>query len=147
MVVWRLARQRYADLSGAGGLVTPGRWHPRGFRALYTSANVPLAVLEVRVHTPRRPPVDLVLMEIEMPNDSVTEVAANQLPLDWRRDQAFTQRIGSDWLERAGTLALKVPSAVVPECFNFVINPQHARARELALKSVTAFEFDARLYH
>ena len=81
MIVWRLSRSCYADLSGSGGMYGAARWHHKGHPILYTSESIALAVVEVRVHT-KRAPIDYALMKIEIPDGSIQVVAS--LPDGWQ---------------------------------------------------------------
>jgi len=65
----RIVRRRYADLSGSGGLYTPGRWHEQGVRIIYTATSIALAALEFALHSAVRPP-DTMLMEIEISDEA-----------------------------------------------------------------------------
>ena len=73
MQCWRIARRRYADLSGSGGLKNSGRWHRAGYPVIYAATSIALASLEYAVHTVERP-VDSVLLTIELPDDCVVTI-------------------------------------------------------------------------
>ncbi|MFN9660505.1 MAG: RES family NAD+ phosphorylase, partial [Cyanobacteriota bacterium] len=119
MLVWRIAREIHCDttLEGIGGLLVAGRWHRRGHPILYTSSSAALAALEVLVHLePLQAPDDLRLLGLELPDDLAIETLdLTQLPNDWRSLPApeSTQSIGSAWLERRSSVALRVPSVIV----------------------------------
>jgi hypothetical protein len=66
------------------------------------------------------------------------------LPADWIGDENATRRIGARWRQGGSTCLLAVPSAILPEESNFVINPQHTDARRLRLVKERRFAFDAR---
>lgn len=95
MLCWRIARQRYADLS-VGGLKNSGRWHRVGYPVIYASTSIALASLEYAVHTVECP-VDSVLLTIELPDDATMtnrkypgRTAAGELA--FRRDSDSTPR-------------------------------------------------------
>ena len=144
MVVWRLARHRYAALTGVGGVVTEGRWHHAGRPIVYATENLALAVLEVRVRA-KEPPLDYVATEIEIPDAGILKPAG--LPLDWKDRVEWTRAAGDAWLESAASIALAVPSAVVAGCWNYLLNPSHRSFDEVILKRVEPFDFDIRLLH
>lgn len=141
LVCWRIARDVYADLSGYGALLTGGRWNSPGRAVVYTTLEASLAVLEVRVHLDLPPdllPDDYVLMRIEAavpPSIERVDVA----PAD---PKAF----GDDWLASGRTAALDVPSVLVPESRNLLINPAHPEARAFAIAEKRPFGFDSRLW-
>lgn len=142
MIVWRLTRVIYQDLSGSGGLKYEGRWNEAGVPILYSSASLALSVLERRVHSVQQPKDD-VSIEIEVPDDSIELLAL--LPNSWKRDVASTRAIGSEWLRSNRSLCLRVPSAVVPD-FNYLINPRHVDISSVKIIAVKAFEYDVRLF-
>ena len=151
MRVWRICRERYAAdaLSGRGGLVVSGRWHTRGRPVVYASESLALAALEVLVHADRATaPADLVRVEIDVPDGlSVARVSTRDLPKDWRKYPSHPdlRRRGDEWLRGGSTPVLEVPSVVVPEESNFLLNPQHPDARRLSIVSTRRFSLDARL--
>ena len=151
MRVWRLCKERYAadPLSGRGSLLASGRWHPRGTRVVYTSATLSLAVLEMLVHLDRDSlPDDLVQVEIEIPGTvSMETVDAGRLTRDWRSYPAPPElaAFGGDWLREGRTPLLRVPSAVVPEEWNLLINPAHPRSARIRAVGRKRFSFDVRL--
>ena len=150
MRVWRLCRRPYAGdpLSGRGGLVTSGRWHTRGRRVVYTSGSLALAALEVLVHVDRVAlPRDLIQLDINVPDNlRIMRVEINELPPGWDSHPASPtlQRRGDDWLRQGSTAVLQVPSAVIPDEFNFLLNPQHADARRIGVVSSRDFAYDPR---
>jgi RES domain-containing protein len=150
MILWRLTRRPYADLSGRGGELADGRWHTRGRPVVYCAASAALAVLEVRVHLDL--PLDLlpddyVLMKIEAPDDlEVQTVASYDLPNRWRSREDLCRPLGDAWLEGYPTALLSVPSAIVEVERNFLLNPRHSAARHAAVAEVTSFGWDERLF-
>ena len=151
MRVWRICRKEFAKdpLGGRGGLFVSGRWHTRGQRVVYCAGSLALAALELLVHAEDDAlPTDLVRLEIELPNALKRHVIrVKSLPKNWRSypAPAALQRRGDDWLETATTAVLEVPSAVIPEESNFVLNPQHSGAGRIKVISTRPFKFDGRL--
>ena len=151
MRVWRICRKRYAadPLNGRGGVVAGGRWHPKGTRIVYTSATLSLATLEVLVNADRDLiPRDLVRIEIHVPDDlAIERLGQRALPSEWRTWPAppELQRIGAKWISRAATAVLRVPSAVIPEESNYLVNPVHRDSAKLKVVGKRPFELDARL--
>ena len=143
MVVWRLSRERHADLSGMGGLAQPGRCHAGGHLVVYATEHLALAVLEIRVRT-KEAPADFVAMEIELPDDSIATLA--ELPFDWRDRIDWSRAAGEAWLRSKSSVALAVPSAVVLGCTNYLLNPLHQRFGAVTIKRKQRFDFDVRLF-
>lgn len=151
MRVWRICREPHAPhtLTGRGGLFASGRWHGKGRPIVYTSATLALAALEVLVNAARDlVPDDLVRIEIDLPDDvAIARIEVSGLPADWRSFPAppALQRLGDAWLAESATPVLEVPSAVIPEESNFLLNPQHPDAAGVAVVSTRRFAFDTRL--
>lgn len=148
MLCWRIARQRYADLSGSGGLKNSGRWHRAGHPVIYAATSIALAALEYAVHTAERP-VDSVLVTIELPDDSLTtieDVLGGPLPGNWPFAEAQTQHLGTGWLDSRASIALGVPSLVIPRERNLILNPRHDRFSEVRMIEVAPFFFDPRIF-
>jgi len=151
MLLWRIAREIHVDsaLEGVGGLMVSGRWHRRGQPILYAASSAALAALEVLVHVePLQAPDDLRLLGLDLPDElTIEELAPALLPEDWRSVPApeSTQSIGNAWLERRSSVALRVPSVVVPMETNVLLNPRHPDMTRVRISSNEAFRFDSRL--
>ncbi len=151
-LVWRLVWPQFADkLDGEGSRIAGGRWNSRGYRAVYTSANLSLSVLEVYVHLAPEMrdalPV-LAAVRIAIPdNVGVARVSAARLAelLKEQNPLAACQAVGDDWISRGDDLVLEVPSILVPEEANFILNPAHPAMSEVSIFSTRAFHFDPRL--
>jgi RES domain-containing protein len=126
-----------------------GRWHAQGSRIVYTSATLSLAALELLVHVDRDLlPSDLVQIEIDLPDDLPMErIEAGRLPSNWRRypAPAALQRIGASWIEPGKTAVLRVPSAVLPDEDNYLLNPAHEGIKRMTPIRRRAFILDPRL--
>jgi RES domain-containing protein len=150
MRVWRIGRISDPDkLAGVGGLYVSGRWHYRGHRILYTSSTPSLAALEVLVHVdPGLAPAGLCLVEIDVPDEVVIETCdPSTLTPNW---QVYPfppepQDFGSRWLDECRTALLSVPSAIIPEEQNYLINPEHSDAARIRVIAERPFAFDPRL--
>lgn len=147
--LWRLYRARYGPgLDGLGGTLAGGRWHHRGERIVYFGSSAAIVILERLAHTdPDLLPEDLVLARFETPSTvSETRVEdVSSLPANWTHAEAKTRGIGTKWLRSASSCLLAVPSAIVPEESNFVLNAQHPDASLLKLVRERRFAFDSRL--
>jgi RES domain-containing protein len=149
-VVWRIARRRYAlDRTGAGARASGGRWNRAGTAVVYASRTVGLAALERLVHVAGVVPPDLVLVAIELPERcSVEEPALADFPADWDAVPIGpgSMDLGTAWARDARSLVLHVPSAVVPEEGNAVLNPAHPEFAAVRMSIRRPFHYDPRLH-
>jgi RES domain-containing protein len=140
VLAWRLCREPFADLKGDGASIFGGRWNSPGLPLVYAASTAALTVLEVRVHLDLPPellPADYTLLTIDL-DDLVAELVED-LPAD---PQAF----GDAWLATLRTPVLCVPSAIVPESPNFLLNPRHPNATAARITGQRRFTFDQRLW-
>lgn len=151
MQVFRIARaDRRYDLSGYGAFLVGGRWNLPGVSLLYTSESRSLAMLEVVVHLPVGDlPADMYLLTLEVPEAlSREEMTLADLPADWQRltQPLPTALLGHAWLQAGRTLALRVPSVLVPQEHNLLLNPAHPEFAQVRLAAEPElFRFDERL--
>lgn len=128
MNVYRISKCAYIDdLSGRGAARFPGRWHSRGTYVLYTAASPSLALLESVVHITTVVKLDLCILRLEIPEQRVQELSPALLPEEWFQHPAPDQlkNIGDRFVKEGAFLALKVPSAVMHEEYNYLLNPAH----------------------
>jgi RES domain-containing protein len=149
MRVWRVARQVYSVLDGEGARRAGGRWNSPGVPVVYASSTLSLAILELLVHTdPDLIPRDLYRFEIELPGSLTPEILnVGTLPSNWRDipNHPACRAVGDDWLQQRKHAILGVPSAVVPEELNYLINPAHSATAGIRVVRSGAFSFDKRL--
>jgi RES domain-containing protein len=149
MVVWRLTRRPYADLSGRGGELADGRWHTRGRPIVYCAASAALALLEARVHLDlplELLPDDYVLMKIDAPEElALRTIGPADLPAGWRSREDLCRRIGDAWLAAAAAPLLSVPSVIVEVERNILLNPRHDQAARISVAEILPFRWDERL--
>jgi RES domain-containing protein len=144
MRLWRILN--HASLSGDGGLYASGRWHARGRRVVYLADHPASALLEVMVHLEidaEDIPRDYQLLAVDVP-DGVAMTSPG-LPDNWRDQAAGTQALGDAWLREAATALLHIPSAIVPDASNYLLNPAHADAARIAIAAARRAAFDPRL--
>jgi RES domain-containing protein len=149
MIVYRLAKgKNRRDLSGKGAEIYGGRWNCKGTAMLYTSQSRALAFAEVSMHIPFGIiPKDYFLVSIQIPDKaSVLKLTEEDMPVDWRSNphSHSTQKIGDEFVAAGKYPVLRVPSAVVPGEFNYLLNPAHPLMREVRVDKVEPFEFDTR---
>lgn len=150
MLVYRIAKSTYSrDLSGTGSKLYGGRWNPVGFAMVYTSEHISLACLELVVNLEMIIKIpDLALITLELPDAiKVKTLSTKSLPLNWRSYPApfELQNKGREWINKRSSPVLKVPSAVIPMEFNYLINPEHPESDEIRIKKISKFELDGRL--
>lgn len=152
MRLWRLQRGAYPALDGEGARRHGGRWNTKGRAVAYCSTHLSLAILELLVHTdPDLVPGDLTLFEIEVPDVFVIATPSDEHGGIRMASLSETQAIGDIWLSEPGHAPLLrvpsmiLPSAVVPEESNVLLDVAHRDAPRVTVSSVTPFQFDERL--
>lgn len=146
MRLWRISD--FADLSGQGGLVAPARWHSLGRPLVYLADHPASALLEVLAHLEVDSedwPDSYQLLAIDLPDD-VSFEDAPPLSADWRNEAAETQRIGDQWLGSNRTALLRVPSAIVPYSWNWLLNRMQPDSNLARIVEVVRAQFDPRLF-
>lgn len=150
-MLYRIATCKFIrHLDGVGSSLYGGRWNGQGNPMVYTAGSRALAVLEVLVHLqPKLIPDDFCLVEIEAPDNSILSLNVASLPDGWNNvsPPLALKQIGNKFLRDKDYLLMKVPSSVVDQEFNYLINPTHALMESVAIKSVVPFRFDDRLLH
>jgi len=151
MVVWRICAERLAAraFEGEGARTYGGRWNHPGVAVVYASATLALAILELLVHVDAATiPEDLVTFAIDVPERlTMTRVAEADLPAGWcyYPSPEATRDVGTRWVREGKTAVLVVPSAVVPQENNYLLNPAHPEFSRLRIGKPQAFRFDPRL--
>jgi len=149
MVFYRIVNCSYADdLSGTGARLYGGRWNSEGKPAIYLASSRSLAVLEVLVHLPPlMVPDNYCLVEIEVPEHSVTNVSIAELPGNWKdiSPPIALRQIGDEFLKKQVHLLMKVPSSIVPMEYNYLLNPWHDAMKKVKILKKEPFDFDSRL--
>ena len=149
--VWRIATDTPAytadDLTGAGAKLSGGRWNAQGVAMLYTSETIALACLETLVHTKSGGlPFNRYLVRIDIPR-TVWD-AADIFPLQVGWDALPSGKVsidfGTQWIKAGRSAVLRVPSVVVPEEYNVLVNPAHPDAAGLAATKVRRWLYDPR---
>jgi RES domain-containing protein len=128
MRLWRISS--YPGLSGLGGTFVDGRWHTKPRRVIYAAEHPALAMVEVLAHmnvSIDSIPTTLRLISIDVAK-RCKRSPLPELPSGWQANQPTTRRIGNQWLDAGDALFLPVPSAILPESQNYLINPQHPQA-------------------
>jgi RES domain-containing protein len=149
MIVYRIARTRYAaDLSGEGARLFGGRWNHKNIPCVYTAESRALAVLEYTVNVNADDiPRALSIAAFEIPGKHITSFAIADLPGDWRQSPApsSTKDFGSAILKNAQTLIIKIPSVIIPEEWNYLVNPAHPDINLIKLHGISDYPYDIRI--
>ena len=142
MILWRISN--YADLSGRGGLLAPGRWHHQGIPVVYCCDHPSTALLEILVQVDlHQIPRDFQLLKIRCPdNIEVFDIGIDPAAIN---QTSLTRDRGSKLLEDNEFCLLRVPSAIMPEAANILINPRHPDASRLTIEKTIRYPFDSRL--
>jgi RES domain-containing protein len=144
MTFWRISL--FHDLSGKGGLKYSARWHVLGRPIVYLADSPAAALLEICAHTTQEDaPSTFTLLRIAGPDIAAEAVALESLPAQWANQESATQVIGTEWLAESRGALLQVPSALVPETWNFLLNPLHPDAAGFRIERVYEYPFDLRL--
>jgi len=149
MEVYRITLAKWSgQLTASGGAA---RWNSKGKFVIYTAATRALACLENVVHRSGEGLNGLFkTMVIEIPDALlIQEITTRELPKNWSAYENYhlCQQLGNQWLDAQRTPILRVPSAIIDNEFNFLINPQHPDFKQIALKRVEDFAFDPRIKH
>ncbi len=152
MLIYRIDRKKrqYDTLSGIGAEIYGGRWNIPGTRAVYCAGSRSLAILEMLVHMDlKHVPNDRIMVKIEVPDDVHVEYYDPKLlPLNWEKFpyQHASQKVFTDGIHlKASGPVLALPSALVPEEWNFMINPLHLEMARIRVVDVQPLVIDERL--
>jgi RES domain-containing protein len=153
--VWRIATDTPSyeadDLSGAGAKATGGRWNAQGFAVVYASESRALACLETVVHLNAGGlPLNRYLVAITISDDLWTAAqieTADSLPVGWDAEPAGRASVGfgTEWLRSGKSALLIVPSVIVAEETNILVNPSHPGRAGIAAAKVRRWLYDSRL--
>jgi RES domain-containing protein len=148
MEVFRISQIKWANALVGSGL--PARWNSKDNFVVYAAWSRSLACLEHRVHM-RFPLKDFAIVTINIPNGIIIEqLDVKSLPSEWEsygpEGYANCQRFGDGWITESKSAVLKLPSAIIPEEFNYLINPNHKESDKIEITSVKPFLFDSRLF-
>lgn len=146
---WRIVRENLlaAAFTGEGAAKFGGRWNSRGVAVVYTSATRSLAALETLVHLNHPGPFKYKIIRIEFSDALVDSMGISRLPSGWRTEPPprASQRVGDRWVKAARSAVLALPSVIIPEESNFLLNPAHADFKKIRIGKPVDFTFDSRL--
>ena len=153
--VWRIATDTKSyeanDLSGAGAGDTGGRWNAMGDPLVYTSETQGLACLETVVHLNAGGlPLNRYLVSVTIPAavwaHARTETPGS-LPVGWDADPSGRASIkfGTAWIQSKASALLRVPSVIVSDEYNVLINPHHPDSSAIIAVKIRKWLYDPRL--
>jgi RES domain-containing protein len=145
--LWRISD--FSELHGEGGLLYSARWHTAGHPIVYLAESAAGALLEVLVHLELEDndlPRQYNLLRVSVPANIQIERLQVSGDDSWKDDERTTQAIGDEWLRSARTALAQVPSAIMPNTWNYLLNPEHADASGIQIAGITRAEFDTRLF-
>ena len=147
MLLYRIVHKKYSHSLFASGM--RGRWNSEGNKVIYCAESIALAFLESMI---RRQGVgfnkDFKIMIIKIPSKTkINIINVTALEKGWRDFNNYSkcQGPGNKWYNERKDLLLKVPSAVLPETFNYVINTMHPDYKKVKLIEVTDLIPDERI--
>lgn len=146
---WRIIKERHVPtaFSGEGAAKVGGRWNSRGIPVVYTSGSRALAALELLVHL--NPPIHFALkmIRVEFSAELVHSISVTKMPEDWRLEPAppSTKQIGDTWVKELRSVILAVPSVIIPDEINYLLNPSHPDIKKVTIGKPVDFSFDSRL--
>jgi RES domain-containing protein len=148
MLVYRVGKTKHSnDLSGEGAKINGGRWNHKSIPCLYASESRALSLLEYTVNVNiEEIPRALSITTIEIPNDEILIVNEASLPGDWKAVPApsSTKDFGSNLLKTSKKAVFRIPSSVLPEEYNFIINPIHQNTG-IKIVSIKDLVYDVRI--
>jgi RES domain-containing protein len=145
-IFWRISN--YENLNGEGGRRGSARWHTKGRPVVYMAESAAGAMLERLVHLEDSEgmlPRTYTLLKIEAPETSAIHELMPLAEAGWRERPLYTQLLGDAWLTSGSTALARVPSAVVPYTWNYLLNPEHADAPHVSITETLYERFDPRL--
>lgn len=145
---YRITKRRHVGIAfdGEGARIAGGRWNSPGTRVVYTAGTIALAALEMLVHLDRAAPLAAYVVFTCTFDDSLV-ADPGALPEEWSvlPTTADARRVGDVWSHGLASAILRVPSAVIAEEHNYLLNPLHRDFNKIDISEPRAFSFDPRL--
>ena len=150
LTAWRIVDARYKNraFTGDGARLYGGRWNSKGVAVIYTAGNLALASIEIVVNLPSPKLLEaFIRIPVLIDPGLVESLSLKKLPKDWqsRPISPTTRTIGDEWVRQQRSVVLKVPSVVVPEEFNYLLNPNHPDFEKIRIGRPVVYHFDPRL--
>jgi RES domain-containing protein len=149
MILYRLGPFKWIDVwDGIGSAKSGARWNSAKVPAIYLGSSQALALLEVRAHSGELPH-DYAMAKVEFPDDvPIYEPALSALPTNWADipPTVASQKFGDTFITRNEELLMRIPSVIVQEEWNYVLDPAHPDRTRMKVLSIHKFTVDERLY-
>lgn len=146
---WRIVPENRANdaFLGEGARLYGGRWNSPGVAIVYGSQNKSLAALEQLVHFNPITPNRFKVFQFQFPDSLIESVLLRNLPKGWRQEPPppFTQQLGNVWARELRSAVLAIPSIIIPDELNYLLNPAHPDFKTITIGKPENFSFDARL--
>jgi RES domain-containing protein len=147
---WRITKAKHAAtaFTGAGAKACGGRWNSPGTAVVYTAGSTSLAILEMLVHLQAQDLIQrYVIFEVSFDETLMTTVDPVALPKSWRRSPspATVQQVGDEWVAEGRSAILRLPSAIVPNEWNYLLNPAHPDFAKITIGPKQQIKLDRRL--
>jgi len=151
MKVFRIVLDKYShEISGKGAAVFGGRWNSPGVEMVYTSEHRSLALCEILVHlTKKKKKEDYRILCIDIPDKySIETLDVDKVAPDWNlyAGKAKAQEAGDDFIHNEKHLAIKVPSVIIPQEYNVLVNPYHPKFRYVKIEEKEILSIDKRYF-
>ena len=151
ITAWRIVKTRHSAnaFDGEGARRYGGRWNSVGSAIVYTSDFLATAALELMVNM-----IDYsemiqhyVRIKVDIPSELMMSIKLESLPETWQENPApaVIQNIGDEWVANGPSAVLKAPSAVIPEHYSYLLNPNHKDFSAIGIHEPLPFSFDSRL--
>lgn len=146
MDLWRIST--FPTLDGEGGRLYAARWNSVGAPIVYLAASPPGALIEILVHLDINEttlPPTYTLLRIAVPDK--LRIPSLKVPEGntWKEDETLTRKLGDAWLKSQRSALARVPSAILPNTFNYLLNPLHKDAHRIRIAESQSAIFDPRL--
>jgi len=150
ITAWRIVSANYKDkaFAGDGARIHGGRWNSKGVAVVYTADSLALASIEMIVNLPAPELLQkYVRISARISLDLVSELSEADVPEDWnsRPISPSTRTIGDRWAKKQRSAVLRVPSIVVPDEYNYLLNPSHPDFSQIKIGKPTIYYFGPRL--
>lgn len=143
MRVWRISQ--HADLSGKGGLYASGRWNYLNTLIVYCADHPSTALLEMLIHFDfEDAPETYQLLELEIPEE--IGISTPKLPDDWQDQEDITRTIWQNFVRSGEHAVMRVPSVLMPQANNFLLNPKHSDHAMISVASTHQNLLDHRFF-
>ena len=147
MLVYRITLHQYSGKLVASGRTA--RWNPNDVNMIYAASSRSLACLENVVHRTQQGLMkNFDVMTIDCPDDlAIKMISKADLPENWTDydRMEISQAIGKKWISDKETVILRVPSSIIDNEINYLLNPGHSDFERISLLRIEPFSFDTRI--